>query len=168
MKPGEHPEFFRFPAPPGTSRESTIRIGSWGEVTHDGEPIERRELARAMLRWVSVHPDDGRFILTNGYDWCYVTVDDTPYFVEALRVTDEGLEVELSDDSRETLSVEAIRFDEHGFVARVKGSDLEARLLKQPVTELSGLLEEGDPVRIGWKGRSIVLPPRETKVSSSG
>lgn len=159
-KPGDHPEFFRFPAPPGTSRESTIRIGRWGEVTHDGEPIERRELARAMLRWVSVHPDDGRFILTNGYDWCYVAVDDTPYFVETLRITEEGLLVELSDDSREILSVDDVRYDDFGFIANVKGGGLEARLLKQPVTEISRLLEEGEPVRIAWAGRSSILRQR--------
>ena len=32
-------------------------------------------LARALASWIARHPDDGRFILTNGYDWTYFTVE---------------------------------------------------------------------------------------------
>ena len=35
MKPGDHPEFFRFPAPEGRSRESTIRLDAEGTFHHD-------------------------------------------------------------------------------------------------------------------------------------
>ena len=34
MKPGDHPEFFRFPAPPGRSRESTIRLDAGSSLHH--------------------------------------------------------------------------------------------------------------------------------------
>ncbi len=69
MKPGDHPEFFRFPAPEGRSRESTIRLDAEGRFWHEGNPVEHPKLAQAMHGWVSRHPDDHRFILTNGYDW---------------------------------------------------------------------------------------------------
>ena len=84
MKPGDHPEFFRFPPPPGTSRESTIRIDRGGAVFHDGGLVDRPSLSRALLSWVRRHPDDGRFILSNGYDWTYVGVDDTASLAKRL------------------------------------------------------------------------------------
>ena len=40
MKPGDHPEFFRFPAPEGRSRESTILLDREGRFWHDGELVE--------------------------------------------------------------------------------------------------------------------------------
>jgi hypothetical protein len=86
VRPGDHPEFFRFPAPEGRSRESTIRLDAEGRFFHDGAVVEHPGLAAAMHTWIALHPDDGRFILTNGYDWTYFTVDDAPYFVRALRI----------------------------------------------------------------------------------
>src|SRR5512138_1092762 len=81
MKPGDHPEFFRFPAPEGRSRESTIRLDAEGRFWHEQLLVEHRKLAAAMHTWISRHPDDGRYILTNGYDWTYFTVEDAPYTV---------------------------------------------------------------------------------------
>src|SRR5580704_9868593 len=85
VKPGDHPDFFRFPAPEGRSRESSIRLDANGHFWHDGAPVEHLGLADALHGWISRHPDDGRYILTNGYDWTYFSVDDAPYFVRALR-----------------------------------------------------------------------------------
>jgi hypothetical protein len=101
VKPGDHPEFFRFPAPEGRSRESTIRLDAEGHFFHDGAPVEHPKLAQAMHTWISRHPDDGRYILTNGYDWTYFIVDDAPFFVRAVRLEKEGLVLLLSDGSEE-------------------------------------------------------------------
>jgi uncharacterized protein len=155
MKPADHPEFFRMLPPPGTSRESTIRIGQWGDVFHDGERVERVELARALLRWVSFHPDDDRPILTNGYDWCYVAIDDTPYFVNELREAGGVFRVRLSDDSEELLAAEAFAFDDVGLVAAVKNGRRESRLLKQPLNELAAFLTEGPSIFLDGKTRSL-------------
>jgi len=54
-----------------------------------------------MHTWIARHPDDARYILTNGYDWTYFTVDDAPYFVRALRVHDGGATLVLSDATEE-------------------------------------------------------------------
>ena len=90
VKPGDHPEFFRFPAPEGRSRESTIRLDAAGSLLARRAPGRARGAARPALHaWISRHPDDGRYILTNGYDWTYFTVDDAPYFVRSLRVEPE-------------------------------------------------------------------------------
>jgi hypothetical protein len=101
MKPGDHPEFFRFPAPEGRSRESTIRLDLEGRFWHDGRPVEHAGLAAALHGWISRHPDDGRYILTNGYDWTYFTVDDAPFFVRAVRLEPERVVLQLSDGTEE-------------------------------------------------------------------
>ena len=46
VEPGDHPEFFRFPAPEGRSRESTIRLDRRGALLARGEPGRARQ-ARA-------------------------------------------------------------------------------------------------------------------------
>jgi hypothetical protein len=101
VKPGEHPDFFRFPAPEGRSRESTIRLDGEGRFFHDGELVEHPKLAAAMHRWIRRHPDDGRWILSNGYDWTYFTVEDVPYFVLGLRVEPARVVLQLSDGTEE-------------------------------------------------------------------
>src|SRR5262249_46125768 len=125
MKPGDHPEFFRFPAPEGRSRESTLRLDAEGRFLHDDVPVEHPKLAPALHTWIARHPDDGRFILTNGYDWTYFTVDDVPFFVRSVkRVADldpsakqdeepEAILV-LSDGTEEPLDPSTLRLGPRG------------------------------------------------------
>src|SRR3954468_16729478 len=79
MKPGDHPDFFRFAPPPGASRESAIVLDREGRFWHEGERVEHPALERALRGWIARHPDDGRLILTNGYDWCYFRAEGAPY-----------------------------------------------------------------------------------------
>jgi hypothetical protein len=85
MKPGDHPDFFRLPAPAGRSRESTIVLTKDGRFLHDGAPVEHPGMRRAFASWLGRHPDDGRYILNNGYDWSYLTVEGALSFVQAVR-----------------------------------------------------------------------------------
>jgi hypothetical protein len=123
VKPGDHPEFFRFPAPEGRSRESTIVLRADGTFSHDGEPVRHPKLAEAMHRWISRHPDDGRYILTNGYDWTYFTVEDAPYTVLAIKDQAGTPVARLSDGSEEPLDPDTVRVaTDHSLYARVKAS----------------------------------------------
>lgn len=143
MKPGDHPEFFRFAPPPGTSRESTLRLQRDGRFYHDGEAIEPRALEKALHRWIARHPDDGRFILTNGYDWCYFAVDATPFLVKSV-VGDDAPRLELDDESMEPLDPASLRLDEDGaLVARVKGGQFDARFTQSAQRELGPWLVDG-------------------------
>jgi hypothetical protein len=101
MKPGDHPDFFRSPAPEGRSRESTIVLDGAGRFWHDGRPVEHAGLAAALHSWIGRHPDNGRYILTNGYDWTYFTVEDAPYVVRAVRLEDSRILLVLSDGTEE-------------------------------------------------------------------
>jgi hypothetical protein len=145
MKPGDHPEFFRFPAPEGRSRESTIRLDSEGRFWHEGNVVEHAKLGQAMHGWVSRHPDDGRYILTNGYDWTYFTVDDAPYFVRAVRITGDSVILALSDGSEEPWDPSSSRIGENeALYARVKASaergPFEAKFTRFAQSQLAPVL----------------------------
>jgi hypothetical protein len=147
MKPGDHPEFFRFPAPEGRSRESTIRLDAEGRFFHDGEPVAHPRLAAAMHTWITRHPDDGRFILNNGYDWTYFTVEDAPFSVTGVRRVGDGLVLSLSDGTEEPWAPQATRVAEGGALyakvkARAPGGPFEARFTRHAQTGLAPFLVE--------------------------
>jgi hypothetical protein len=114
MKPSDHPEFFRLPPPEGRSRESTIVLGKDGRFFHDGAPVEHPGMRKAFASWLTRHPDDGRYILSNGYDWTYLTVEGSPYFVRAVRSVAGRPELELLDGRELPLAGEALTSDEEG------------------------------------------------------
>jgi len=102
------PPAFRF------SRESQIRIDADGRFWHGGEPVKHPGLARALARWVGLDAQTGRYVLRNGLDWCFVTVDDAPLVVRSVRALDDGFELELSDEARERLDPATLRIDARG------------------------------------------------------
>ena len=116
MKPSDHPEFYRFPAPEGRSRESTITLDADAHFHHDDAPVEHDKLATAMHSWIARHPDDGRFILTNGYDWTYFTVADAPFVVRSIRVTDDAIMLRLSDGTEEEWQSDGTRIAASGAI----------------------------------------------------
>ena len=147
MKPADHPEFFRFPAPEGRSRESTIALDADGIFFHDGAPVEHDKLARAMHSWISRHPDDGRFILTNGYDWTYFTVEDAPFIVRSIKTTDDDVILVLSDGTEERWAAETTRIGRNGAMyTRVKREasvgPFEAKFSRHAQLALGPLLSE--------------------------
>jgi hypothetical protein len=154
MKPGDHPDFYRMAPPPGTSRESTIVLDREGRFWHDGARVDHPALEEALHRWIARHPDDGRLILTNGYDWCYFRAEDAPYVVRVLRVEGEGqaATMVLSDGSDEPLDPRALSLGDDGVVyARVKAQAFEARFSRHAQAALGPLLVSAEPpaVRVG-------------------
>lgn len=143
-KPGDHPDFFRLPPPPGTSRESSIVLDEQGRFWHDGALVEHPGMARAFAGWIQRHPDDGRFILSNGFDWTYVTVRDVPYFVKSVRAVDDAPVAELFDGSDEPLDTSTLAIGADGAVyCRVKSGTLEAKFTPAAQTMLGPWLVEG-------------------------
>ncbi len=160
MRPADHPEFFLRPPPPEQSRESKIRLDGDGRFWHDGVLIERPALQAALHRWVRRHPEDGRFILENGYDWCYFAVDDAPTFVTALRPAADAVMLTLADGSEEPLDPSTLREGPGGVLyARVKagapGGAWDAKLTRAAQAALAPLLVEdadGRPcLRVGGR-----------------
>jgi hypothetical protein len=142
-RPGDHPEFFRLPPPPGRSRESSIVLDAEGRFVHDGTVVEHAGMARAFATWIQRHPDDGRFILSNGYDWTYFTVEDVPFFVEAVKDRAGVPWLVLSDGSEEPLDARTLRSGPTGALyLGVKNGAFEARFQRFAQLALSPWLEE--------------------------
>ena len=159
MKPGDHPDFFRLPAPEGRSRESTIRLDADGHFHHEGARVEHPGLEAAMHTWIARHPDDGRFILTNGYDWTYFTVEDVPYFVRSIRIEPECVVLRLSDGSEEAWNPEKTRVSGDRLYTWVKRGAFEARFHRHAQNALGSILEESADGRLAVKigSRLVVL-----------
>ncbi|HLV64846.1 MAG TPA: hypothetical protein VKY73_03505 [Polyangiaceae bacterium] len=137
MKPGDHPDFFRLPPPPGRSRESTIVLDAEGRFWHDGALVRHPGMARAFASWIARHPDDDRYILTNGYDWTYLRVEDTPHFVTRIDFAAAPPMLELLDGTREPLVPESIEVRPDGaLTVAVKEGKFRARLTRDALLGL--------------------------------
>jgi hypothetical protein len=107
-------------------------------------PVEHPGMARAFARWISRHPDDGRYVLTNGWDWTYLTVEGAPFFVETITPDERGLRLRLSDGSEELCDPRALTLDERGVLfTKVKGGAYDAQLSRTAQLGLEPYLEEG-------------------------
>jgi hypothetical protein len=151
MKPGDHPEFFRFPPPPGRSRESSIVLTKDGRFFHEGAPVEHPGMQRAFASWLRRHPDDGRYILSNGYDWTYLTVEGPAQFVNGVRGEGDAVVVELFDGRSFTLDPTCLRCDTEGALWLQLPDGEPARFTASAQLALSPWLEE----RAGHVGLQI-------------
>jgi uncharacterized protein len=162
MRPSDHPEFFRRPAPDGLSRESSLRLDGEGRFWHEGAVVDHPRLRAALHQWITRHPTDGRFILSNGYDWTYFSVEDVPYFVRGLQLGDEPRLV-LSDDTSEPFPHDGYRIGRGGALyCPVKSGTFEARFTPSAQNALGPLLsfdESGLHLCIG--SDRIPLPETE-------
>lgn len=131
MRPSDHPDFFRRPAPEGRSRESTIVLDGEGQFWHDGERVLHPGMQLAFASWIARHPDDGRYILCNGYDWSYFRVEDVPFFVRSIRRGSGGeLRLSLSDGSEEALQPSTLRVGARdALYCTVRGGAFDARFM---------------------------------------
>jgi hypothetical protein len=145
MKPGDHPDFFRHPPPPGRSRESRIVLDGNGHFSNGGIRVDHDGMAVAFASWIRKHPDDGRFILTNGYDWTYFTVTDVPFFVRRVANVEGSALLRLFDGTEEALEPATVEVALDGVLyARVKGGVYEARFLPAAQAGMVDFIGEED------------------------
>lgn len=144
-RPSDHPEFFRLPPPDGRSRESTVVLDAEGRFHHDGAIVEHAGMARAFASWIELHPDDGRFILNNGYDWSYFSVVDVPFFVLSVRQAEGHLAMQLSDGSESVLDPFTLQAGPQGALyTQVKGGRFRARFTQAAQTSLGTWLSSAE------------------------
>jgi uncharacterized protein len=156
MKPADDPDFFTLPPPAGRSRESRIRLDFAGRFWDGAERVEHAGMVRAFASWIARHPD-GRFILNNGYDWTYFTVEDVPFFVTGLRRTPMGWLLTLSDGSEEALLGPLWEGAQGALYTKVKAGAFDARFSQQLQAGLGEHLVE---LAGGWGLQSgdVLLP----------
>ena len=148
VRPGDHPEFFTRPPPEGRSRESRIVVDREGRFWHEGRLVEHRGMAEAFASWIDRHPHDGRYVLNNGYDWSYVTVEDAPLTVRTLHGGSEPW-VELNDGSREPLDASSVRVGDDGVTyCSVRGGRLMARFSRAAQLALAPYLDQDSEGRL--------------------
>jgi uncharacterized protein len=170
MKPGDHAEFFLRPTPGGISRESQIRLDREGRFWHEGELVERPSLALALHRWLGAHPVDGRPVLNNGYDWCYVEVEDTARFVQSVRAPatpSDAPTLVLRDGGEEPLDPTTVVIDDDGvFYVRLSSAHGEARFGRHAQTELGAYLADDAPPRLLVGGKAYTIGVRKLAANS--
>ncbi|HEY3669157.1 MAG TPA: hypothetical protein VGL19_24330 [Polyangiaceae bacterium] len=138
MRPQDHPEYFQLSPPEGRSRESTIVLDAEGRFFHHGEQVRHPGMARAFASWIELHPDDGRFILNNGYDWSYFRVEDVAFFVLGLREEAGALKLQLSDGSESELEPASLELGAQGALyTQVKNGKFRARFMPSAQTALA-------------------------------
>lgn len=163
-KPSDDPRYFQLPPPPGRSRESTIVLAADGKFRHDGERVDHARMDDAMHGWITRHPDDGRYILDNGYDWTYFAVEDVPFFVRT--VTDDGSGaplLHLSDGTTEPLGEELRLGADESLYVKVKASTprgpFEAKFSRHAQSLLEPyLVEVGAALGVRTATKVVPLP----------
>ncbi len=150
-------------APFPFTRESKIRLDVDGRFWHEGVRVDHPGLARAMATWISKHPNDGRWVLENGYDWCYITVDDVPLIVRGARVEGDAIVASLSDGTEERLDPRALHVDDEGTLRcevkpGARGGPYPAKLDRHAQLALADRLhEEGGGVVLATDAARIPL-----------
>lgn len=147
-----------------TREDSGLRLDREFRWWHDGELIDHPNIIEAFNRGVRVG-DDGRVTLHFGDDWCFIEVDDAPFRVVAVDVSEgERLSVRLSDRTAEWLDVQTLALDDDGVLsARVKLGRAKARFGRDAQFQLAQHLEpDGDVVRlrVGSRVEPTPLPAR--------
>jgi hypothetical protein len=167
MKPGDHPEFFRFPPPEGRSRESSIVLTKEGRFFHDGAPVEHPGMRKAFASWLSRHPDDGRPILNNGYDWTYLTVEGAERFVASVLDGAGRPELVLLDGRELPLQPDALTCDADGKLWVLLPEGEKACFTPAAQLELSPWLAERDgAVGVEIQGDFSVIAGADTALSA--
>jgi hypothetical protein len=164
MKPGDHPDFFRFPPPPGRSRESRIVLDASGRFWNEGRLIEHQAMSAAFASWIRRHPDDGRYVLTNGYDWTYFTVEDAPFVVRHVEERGGNAILSLFDGTEEPLDPSGVFVSPDGVLyVRVKCGEFEARLSAPAQSAMVPFIGEdtaGEPC-VELRGNQFPINSRE-------
>jgi hypothetical protein len=150
-----------------------IRIHADGVWTYDGRPMVheaiRRRFQRSLRRLA-----DGRHVVELDGQWCEVVVEDTPLFVERIRVTGdsdagepETIVLELDDGAEEPLDPGTLRLvDDNRLYCAVRGGRLRARFKRRAWLQIAERLRlEGPP---GAETVHLLLGGREIQVSTDG
>jgi uncharacterized protein len=102
-----------------------------------------------MASWISRHPDNGRWVLENGYDWCYVTIEDVPFWVTSAHL--EGAEIvgTLSDGSEQRIDPATLTVDAAGTLrcevkASARKGPYPAKLARHAQLAIAEFLREED------------------------
>jgi hypothetical protein len=135
-----------------TLTRNGVWIADGTEITH--EPT-RKLFARSLQR-----EGDG-WILSIGMETKSIHVEDTAYFVVRVEKKNGACELLLSDETREPLQAETLRYRPGRLTCLIKGQH-EAKFLHAPYFDLlQGLEEDSDHYFLKIGGQRINLAQKE-------
>lgn len=148
-----------------TREDSGIRLDREFRWWHDGERIEHPNIIEAFNKGLRVEPD-GKVTLHFGNDWCFIEVEDAPFRILTVDVSEgDRLSVRLSDRTAEWLDVAALRIDDDGVLStRVKSSTAKARFGRDAQFQLAQFfVVDGGHVqlRVGERLEPTTLDPAQ-------
>lgn len=85
-----------------TREDSGLVLDREGRWFHDGLSVEHPNIVEVFNRGVG-RDEQGRYRLSFGDDWCFITVEDAPVQVELALPDDEGVTLRLSNGVVEPL-----------------------------------------------------------------
>lgn len=142
-----------------------LRMSAQGELWFGAEPITHPRVRQALREGLDVS-EGGEPIVQIGAQWCYLTVDDLPLRVTAVRREGDDLVARL-DDGREVPLATGCLWDEPGrglraqVPARGSGRPLGARFTNRAQMDLATWLEdapEDDRVVLVLGSHRAVVP----------
>ena len=120
-------------------------------------------MREAFAAWVRRHPDDGRYVLCNGYDWSYFRVEDVGFFVRGVRSERGTLVLSLSDGTEEELAPVTLCANAEGALyCSIKQGGFEAKFTPTAQTALLPYVVEsasGEPA-LRVAERDYLIPAR--------
>jgi hypothetical protein len=117
-------------------------IDAEGQWRHEGQRITHERTLKLFYSVLDID-EQGRYFVQAGPEKAFVRVEDAPYVVTALRMTDEGLRLRLSDESHEILDPATLRFsDENVPYCKVRNQRMEAKFTRTAYYELAEFIEE--------------------------
>ncbi len=129
-----------------------IKLDREGRWFHDGVEITHGRTLDLFNRSIERDPEGG-YRLSVGLEYAPIDVEDTPYFVRRVDLTEEGAALRLSDGTDEALDPATLRVGGANVLyCAVKGGEFPAKFLRPAYYQLMERLEEtgdGYGVRLG-------------------
>ena len=140
-----------------------FKIDKRGDWYWEDEEISHPEIKRYLLSLIE-KKDNGIWI-NNGIEKFAVDVEETPFFVEAIREKEDKLKIILNDQTEETLDLTSLRFaKDNSLWCKIKNGKFEAKFTLSAFWQLMEyLVEEEGKFYLKIKDRKYPLKPTNKK-----
>jgi hypothetical protein len=113
-----------------------------GRWFHDGVEITHKLTADLFSRSIK-RDENGQYVLEVGKEWAPVEVEDTPFMIRRVDVTEDGVHATLNEGSEEELDLSTLSIsDENVLYCDVKNGEYPARFFRPAYYQLMHYLAE--------------------------
>ena len=120
----------------------TLSIDKEGNWRHEGVKVTHQKTVNLFFS-VLDRDDQGRYFIEVGKERAFVRVDDVPFVVTALRLTDDGIRLTFQDGTHELLLPEALRFTKENIpYCKIRQGKMGAKFSRTAYYELAEYIVE--------------------------